>query len=49
MRMKIMEEIFVTSLEKDGKCMREYEESESDKDDEESQWYFEKWKWKLYI
>ena len=36
MRMKIVEEIFVTSLEKDGKCMREYEESESDEDNEES-------------
>ena len=31
-----MEEIFVTSLEKDGKCMRDNEESESDEDNEES-------------
>ena len=36
MMMKIMEEIFVTSFEKDGKCMRDNEESESDEDNEES-------------
>ena len=44
-----MEEIFVTSFEKDGKCVRDNEESESDEDDEESKWYYEKWKWNLFI
>ena len=56
MMKKIMEDVFVTSFQKDGKCMRDNEETEcynylkeSEEDNEESKWYYEKWKWKLYI